>query len=239
MVALRIGGVVPFTTVDFPGKHAAVVFCKGCDWRCPYCHNAHLNDASPVLGWEDVDALLKRRRGLLEAVVFSGGEPLLQRALPEALAQVRELGFEAGLHTGGSHPEAFRKALPWLDWVGFDFKAPFEKYETITKKPGSGTAAFDSLRLLAGSGVPFEVRTTVHPSLLPLSDLSRMAEQLVELGASQWVLQAFRPMGCRTAELLDTGEDAVRLHDMATSLDQRGFPLEVLLRSSAKLEQAV
>ena len=87
---LRVGGITPLTTIDFPGKLAAVVFCQGCPWRCGYCHNPGLLDATQPgpLDWDDVLALLRQRHGLLDGVVFSGGEPLAQSGLPDALARV-------------------------------------------------------------------------------------------------------------------------------------------------------
>lgn len=111
---LEIGGLTPLTTIDFPGRLAAVVFCQGCPWRCGYCQNAHLipPSAEKRVPWADVLAFLERRRGLLEGVVFSGGEPTLQAGLPEALRQVRDLGFATGLHTAGPSPSPPRSPGP-------------------------------------------------------------------------------------------------------------------------------
>jgi hypothetical protein len=88
---LRIGGLTPLTSLDYPGELAAVVYCRGCPWRCPYCHNADLQDAAgpAALGWRDIVTFLEGRRGLLDAVVLSGGEPTAQQALPAALAEIR------------------------------------------------------------------------------------------------------------------------------------------------------
>ena len=124
---LLIGGLLPFTTIDYPGCLAAVLFCQGCPWRCRYCHNRHLlpQKGGSALPWQDVLALLERRQGLLDALVFSGGEATLQAALPEAMRRVRAMGFKVGLHTAGPYPERLRECLPLLDWVGMDLKAPF------------------------------------------------------------------------------------------------------------------
>ena len=91
---LRLGGLTPLTTIDFPGRLAAVLYCQGCPWRCTYCHNTELLDAAtpPALPWPDALAFLHRRRGLLDGVVFSGGEPTLQAALVDALATDYEIG---------------------------------------------------------------------------------------------------------------------------------------------------
>ena len=84
---LRIGGITPLTTIDFPGRLAAVLYCQGCPWRCSYCHNPELLDATTPaeMDWPQVLAFLRKRQGLLDGVVFSGGEPTLQAGLPQAL----------------------------------------------------------------------------------------------------------------------------------------------------------
>ncbi len=188
---LRVGGITPLTTIDFPGKLAAVVFCQGCPWRCGYCHNPGLLDATQpgALDWGDVLALLRQRHGLLDGVVFSGGEPLAQSGLPDALAQVRALGYATALHTAGMYPERLAAALPLLDWVGLDIKAPLHRYDAITGVPGSGVKAWDALRRLLGSGVAYECRTTWHPGLYPVEELQALGEALRQLGLRHWVLQ--------------------------------------------------
>ena len=147
-------------------------------------------------------SLLKKRRGLLDGVVFSGGEPTLQRALPQAVAAVRALGFRVGLHTAGPYPERLARLVPAIDWIGFDVKAPFADYERITGVPGSGMRARESLVAIINSGVAFETRTTVHPLLLSDADLARLDADLAALGLGPSRRQPFRPTGCHDAELL-------------------------------------
>lgn len=193
--ALVVGGVTPFTTIDFPGRLAAVVFCQGCPWRCGYCHNPQLH--APQGGersWGDVLGWLETRRGLLDGVVFSGGEPLLQRSLGTALEAVRAFGFATGLHTAGIYPERLAAVLPMLDWVGFDVKGPFEDYRRITGAPG-GEAALAALDALLKAGTVHEIRCTVDTELLDADALARMARQLAALGISKLVLQACRRAG--------------------------------------------
>lgn len=200
---MRVGGLEPYSSCDYPDALAAVVFLQGCSWRCPYCHNA---DLRPISGghlspWEDVVAFLKKRVGLLDAVVFSGGEPLLQGDLPTAMEQVREMGFRVGLHTGGGTPERFEVVLPLVDWVGFDIKAPFAEYETITGAPGSGAKVRESLHMLLASEVAHELRTTVHPKLLDDAGLARLNADLAAMGAGPTKVQPFRPQGCSDPSL--------------------------------------
>lgn len=194
---LRIGGLTPLTSIDFPGRLAAVLFCQGCPWRCGYCHNPELLDAiaPTALSWTQVHAFLNRRRGLLDGVVFSGGEPTLQAALPAALAQVRALGFEAALHTGGMYPQRLAALLPHLDWVGLDIKGPLHRHDAITGAPGGGPRARQSLRHLLASGVAYECRTTWHPGLFDADELLALADELAALGVTRWALQECRTSG--------------------------------------------
>jgi pyruvate formate lyase activating enzyme len=204
MTGLRVGGLAPFSTVDLPGRTAAVVFCLGCPWRCRYCHNAHLRGerAEPPLDWGGILRWLEPRQGFLEAVVFSGGEPLVQPALPQAVAEVKAMGFAVGLHTGGSSPDTLRRLLPLIDWIGLDIKAPRAAYDRITGVAGSGRAAWEALGFALGSSVPYEIRTTCHPDLLTESDLGTLARELAGAGAMNWVLQPFRPQGCQDQALV-------------------------------------
>jgi len=201
---LQVGGFVPFTTVDYPGRLAAVVFCQGCTWRCRYCHNPHLQAfCAGDLTWENIFSGLAERRKFLEAVVFSGGEPTAQAALAGAIRAVRGMGYLVGLHTAGLFPTRLAEVLPLVDWVGLDIKAPFDgRYDRITGREHSFEAPAESLRLLLASGVPYELRTTVHPDLLAPEDLEDIADGLRARGAKPTVIQAFRPHGCLDRGLL-------------------------------------
>lgn len=196
--SLRVGGLSPHSSCDWPGQLVATVFAQGCPWACAYCHNPHLLPArgSEEIAWEEVLAFLRTRQGLLDAVVFTGGEPTLQDALLGAVADVRELGFEVGLHTGGQFPDRLEAVLPLVDWVGFDMKAPWDAYDRITGVSGSGAAARRSLALIVASGVVFEARTTVHPALLTADDLLTIENELLDAGVRHYVVQGFRPHGC-------------------------------------------
>lgn len=204
MSALTIGGLTPLTTTDYPEQLAAVVFCQGCPWNCRYCHNGHLIPRRSEQGipWFEVRQFLERRRGLLDAVVFSGGEPTLQAGLADAMGEARSLGFKIGLHTAGPRPDRLAAVLPLVDWVGMDIKAPFERYDRITQTRGSGERARESAALLLGSGVDCEFRTTVHPALTSPDDLLALAQTLRAMGVSRYTLQEFRSTGCADPELL-------------------------------------
>jgi pyruvate formate lyase activating enzyme len=200
---LRVGGLTPLSTTDWPGMLAAVVFCQGCPWRCGYCHNPDLIPArgKHEIPWQDVMALLRRRQGLLDGVVFSGGEPTLQRDLVEAMREVRALGFKIGLHSGGAYPDKLAAVLPLVDWVGLDIKAPFADYARITAAAGSGERARESLEQVLAAGVEHEIRTTVHPALLADAEVVDIAHGLSARGVKRYVVQAFRRQGCRDESL--------------------------------------
>jgi pyruvate formate lyase activating enzyme len=205
---LRVGGLTPLTTIDYPGELAAVVFCQGCPWRCTYCQNDHLwsPHGDNELPWAEVLDFLKRRRSLLDAVVFSGGEPTLQSALPAAIREVRDLGFKVGLHTAGPYPQRLARVLPLVDWVGLDIKAPLDDYPALTGLPGSGEHAWRSLRLLLASGIAHEVRVTVDEHHLPVDRLDELLGWLSAMGTRHIALQACRDIDgrlCTSRELLD------------------------------------
>lgn len=207
---IEIAGLTSFTTIDYPGKLSTVLFSQGCPWRCGYCHNPHLQlFRKGEITWEKVLAFLESRKGLLDAVVFSGGEPSLQPKIADAMQSVRKMGFLIGLHTAGILPSALKLALPHCDWVGMDIKAPFEDYERITGKAGSGEKARACARLVIESGVDYEFRTTVHPQLLSPLDIDRLTEQIAEMGAKKFSLQKFRSDGCQNAELKSSSFDIV------------------------------
>ncbi len=193
---LEVGGLQPFSTTDWPGRLAAVVFVQGCPWRCSYCHNPALQprarDDAAEWDWMEVRRFLEHRRGLLDGVVFSGGEPTLDPYLPQAIDEARALGFGIGLHTAGIYAKWLAELLPRLDWIGLDLKASAAGYDELTGARGSALAAQRALELVAGSGVPCEVRTTYSAELQRPDDLLDMARQLREAGIARWVLQRRR-----------------------------------------------
>jgi len=200
---LKVGGITPFSATDYPGKLAAVVFVQGCPWRCGYCHNPHLQQrtgSSPV-PWSTVLALLKRRVGLVDAVVFSGGEPTIDPGLADAMRSVRALGFRVGLHSAGMYPRRLAEVLPLVDWVGLDVKSSWQGYDAITGIFDSARQARVSAQLVLASGIAHEFRTTVHPALHTEADILLLAQALQAMGVRHYVLQVFRAIGCGDVRL--------------------------------------
>ncbi len=224
---LNVGGLTPLSSADWPGMLAAVVFCRGCAWNCPYCHNAGLRPFTPGPNaenrdWRDVLAWLETRRGLLDAVVFSGGEPLLQPALAGAMADARGLEFAIGLHTSAMRPEVLADVLPLCGWVGLDLKAPRAAYDRVTGVAGSADAAWRGVDMLRRARVDFELRTTWHPDVLSRDELLLLADEIggafADGGApATWAVQAFQPDGCADAALAAHGRAHVPT-DLAEAL---------------------
>ena len=197
MSEIKVGGVEKFSAVDFPEKLTAVVFMQGCPWKCPFCHNASIRDLNKEndFSWDLWMNFLRSRVGKLDAVTFSGGEPLMQDCLFDAVSEVKSLGFAIGLHTGGYRPQHLQKVLPLVDWVGLDIKAPFqeEKYQKIIGVNHLKNVE-QSLDLLLQSGVDFECRTTCDPRFLTSADLLEIAQFLKSRGVKKYYLQKYRPI---------------------------------------------
>ena len=195
---INIGDIEKFSIVDFPSKMAVVVFMQGCPWRCPFCYNQTLQNPH-IEGnaeWDKLIHLLEHRKGIIDAVVFSGGEPLMQDNLPQAMDAVREMGFEVGLHTGGYKPEALEKVLPKIVWAGFDIKAPLEheRYKKATGGAADVEKVRQSLQMLIKSGIHYECRTTCDPRILDIADIYTIADALSEAGVKEYYLQKYRPI---------------------------------------------
>lgn len=223
---LQIAGLTPMSSVDWPGKFVATVFAQGCPWACPYCHNQAIIDPKipGVVSWERVEELLGRRRGLLDGVVFSGGEATRQLAVLPAMSRVRELGFEVGLHTAGPYPARLHEILRTglVDWVGIDIKAmPGPHYEAVAGRPNAGPKAWESLGEVLDSGVSYEVRLTVCPD--GPRDGYEVASCVKDLGATHFALQQARALG--TAQGFNAGDAAwdLEVQSLADDIEKLGF----------------
>lgn len=181
MPELGVGRLLPLTTDDYPQQRACVLYCQGC-LCCESPDPAEpLRVACPgELGWREIEAFLRRRQGRLDAVVFSGDEPTLQRDLASAMQRVRELGFKVGLHSGGTYLNRFRHTLHRVDWVGFEVGSGAARQTGMWD--ACGWVHWASLESLIDSGIEHEVRLNWHPQLLSLDVLETVAERLRALG---------------------------------------------------------
>lgn len=192
--ALPIAGLSRLSSCDWPGRLVATVFVQGCPWRCGYCHNQDLIDPRTpgAIRWSAVTHHLDRRRGLLDGVVFSGGEPTRAPQLAAAMAEVRERGYLVGLHTSGAYPHRLPELLGLVNWVGLDIKGLPQQYLAITERRQAAQQAFDSLDRVLNSGVDYEVRITVDPRYHDAATVTELLVQLQQRGASTVVLQPVR-----------------------------------------------
>ncbi len=191
---VKVGGVIPFTTIDFPNHISCVLFLQGCPWDCIYCHNRHLIDmkAEGDVSWDEVKEFLKTRVNLLEGIVFSGGEPLAQKGLKQAIEEIKEMGFFVALHTNGYHPDALENVIPLISWIGLDVKAPFDNYSEKICANANGENVGKSLKIISQSGLPFEVRTTLDPRVVSKDDVLAIAKTLASYNVKDYALQQYR-----------------------------------------------
>ncbi len=209
---LLVGGLTRMTTIDFPDCLSAVVFVKGCPWKCVYCQNEdlqtrELKEGDGYVSWAYIDRFLERRKGLIDGVVFSGGEPCVDPALLDAVKRVKEKGYKVGLHTGGIYPRRLRALIPFLDWVGLDIKAPLTDeaaYEKVVRRKGAAAKVRASLKMLLEAGVSLEARTTVHPEYHTEEQIIQLARELSDEGVQTYALQIYRqPRGIPEEDLLE------------------------------------
>jgi pyruvate formate lyase activating enzyme len=210
---------------------ACIVFVGNCNFRCSYCHNPCLvfdPESQPLIREDNIYRFLEKRRGRLDGIVISGGEPSLRPRLPEFAARVKSLGFLVKIDTNGSNPGLVRemRGRGCVDALGIDYKAPSFKYNQIA---GSNLSDIwertrSLIQFAAENGIHTDVRTTVHKDMLSQEDLAVMRKELSEMGQEDWTLQQFNP-----AEILDdklkeapTYSDK-ELMDIARSLGPRTY----------------
>ena len=201
---MKIHGLNKLTLLDYPGHMACLIFTGACNYRCPFCHNASLvldPNSQPAISEEEIFAFLQSRKGILEGICISGGEPTLQADLPEFIRKVRGMGFHIKLDTNGSRPGILKGLLDegLVDYVSMDIKNAPGKYLTTIGIPFDSQASTDNLitdsvrqsaELLMQSGIPYEFRTTVVKELHSEDDLLTIGRWLN--GARAYYLQSFR-----------------------------------------------
>jgi len=204
---MKLAGFQGTTLIDYPGRVATTLFAVGCNYRCPFCHNAELVlpdqvDGLDLLDPEDVIRQLARRSGFLDAVVLTGGEPTLQPDLVVYIGRIRDLDLLVKLDTNGSDPSTLRALLDLgvLDYVAVDIKGPPERYAEFGGPAADPNAVAETISLLRRSDIDYELRTTVAPGLAA-ADIEEIASWIAP--AKRYVLQAFRVPGDEGKRLLD------------------------------------
>lgn len=193
---MKIGGLQKFSMIDYPDKVSCIIFTQGCNFRCPYCHNPELVDPEKfgeIFDEEMFFDFLKERIGKLDAVVITGGEPTLQYNLIEFIKKIRDLGFLIKLDTNGTNPEMLKEIIDQklVNYIAMDIKAPFAKYEDITKMSTNLEKIKQSVEMIKNSGIDYEFRTTIVKSLLSPEDIIQIGRDIN--GAKRYYLQKFIP----------------------------------------------
>jgi len=193
---MTISGLQKMTLLDYPGKVACTVFLRGCNYRCPFCHNAELLEgmAEPLMTVEEFLAFLKKRAGLLDGVCVSGGEPTLSAGLRDLLAAIKELGFMVKLDTNGSRPKVLKALVEegLVDYVAMDIKNSPGRYAETVGLPKVDLAAIEeSAAFLTSGAVDSEFRTTVVAPFHDEASIAEMGRWLYELAGNRPVKKLF------------------------------------------------
>ena len=192
---MKIFGIQKLTLIDYPGKTAATVFISGCDFFCPYCHNAEsLNEQNPVsIEKQEVLDFLNTRKKLLDGVCISGGEPLNQSGIEELLKEIKSIGYEIKLDTNGNNPKLLKQLAEnkLIDYIAMDIKNSLQNYaKTIGIENFNTTNVQKSAQYLQNGTTPYEFRTTIIHELHTPEDIHQIGKWLS--GANKYYLQKFK-----------------------------------------------
>lgn len=195
---MKIGGLQKLSLIDFPDKVSSVIFTQGCNFRCPFCHNPELvlpEQFGPVLDEKEVFAFLEKRKGKIEGVVVTGGEPTIHTDILFFLMRLKDMGFAVKLDTNGSRPMVLEQVIrsKLVDFIAMDIKAPLERYHELAGVPVDGELISESIYRIISSGIAHEFRTTVVPLFLTNEDIGLMAD--MTNGAQAYRLQDFINQG--------------------------------------------
>ena len=212
---MRIGGIQKVSLIDYPGQISAVVFTQGCNFRCPYCHNPELvmpGLYGDILKETDVLSFLERRRGKLDAVTLTGGEPTLQQDLPDFVRTIREMDYLVKLDTNGSFPEVLKSLIAGGDlaYVAMDVKAPLNRYADVTRAKVDPVKIRESIDVIMTSGIDYEFRTTAVPSLITRKDLVTIVREIGQ--ARRYIVQRF--ISLKTLDGDTAGQETFTLNEM-------------------------
>ncbi len=217
---MKIFGLMKLTLLDYPGHTACTVFTGGCNFRCPFCHNAPLVTApiaTQEIEEEDFFSFLNKRKGILDGVCITGGEPLLQPDIAEFIRKIRAEGFQIKLDTNGSFPEKLvalsKEGL--LDYVAMDIKNTAEKYSLTAGAEVDIAAVSESIDFLLSGRIPYEFRTTIVDPLHTVEDIEKIARRI--RGATGYFLQNFVDSGNLIGEGMraHAPESMIRMRDCA------------------------
>ena len=191
---MKIVGFQKLTLVDYPGKMACIIFTEGCNYRCPYCHNSLLvyEKSDYEISEDEIFNYLDKRKGIIEGIVISGGEPTIQKDLIEFLKKLRNYPISIKLDTNGSNPDILEKILDnnLVDYVAMDIKNSIKKYPITTAiKNINVDNVLKSIKLLIHSNIDYEFRTTIVKELHDIDDIKEIRKLI---GKSKYYIQNFK-----------------------------------------------
>jgi pyruvate formate lyase activating enzyme len=189
---MRIGGLEKSTLIDYPGKVACILYTIGCNFRCPYCHNPELVDeTASEIPLSTIWNFLEDRKGLLDGVVITGGEPTIHEDLPDVIKKIKEMGFQVKLDSNGTRPAMLKRLIKekLVDYIAMDIKAPLEVYTYTVGRPVLPETLRQSIEIIKNSGMDYEFRTTVVKKLLSFEDIEQIGKEI--RGAKTYYLQKF------------------------------------------------
>lgn len=215
---MLIKGLQKTTLLDFPGKVACTVFTGGCNFRCPFCHNASLVtrlDDSDTLSWDEVFAYIKKRKGILDGVCITGGEPLLQPDLEDVCRLIHQEGLSVKLDTNGAYPDRLQTILQenMVDYIAMDIKNSKEEYARTCGLALFPAGVESSVEIIRQSGIPYEFRTTVVREFHSEQSMRDLAQWIA--GAERYFLQSFTDSG----DLIGNGLSSYGDQEMQRLLD--------------------
>ena len=197
--SMVIHGIQKLTLVDYPGHPAAILFTGDCNFRCPFCQNASLvlsSSSEPLIADEEIFSFLTKRKGMLEGVVVTGGEPTLQKDLIPYLGRLKDLGYLVKLDTNGYRPDVLEKAMEsgYVDYVAMDIKTSLDEYPVVAGIKNLDVSRIErSVELLKSGAVDYEFRTTVVEPLHHKENFEKIGELLK--GCRRYYLQSFVDSG--------------------------------------------
>jgi len=190
---MKLGGLQEISLLDYPGKISAIVWTVGCNFRCPFCYNTNMvNEESDILPIDHVLTFLDERKGKLDALSITGGEPLLHKDLDEFIKKVKKKGFLVKVDTNGSFPQRLQALLDdqLIDYVSMDVKAPLEKYDLLAGIHVDTNNMMKSVRLIMDNAPDYEFKTTMIPGLLEKKDVTEITS--IIKGAKRYYLQQWK-----------------------------------------------
>ena len=226
-----IGALQKTSLIDYPGEISAVIFTRGCNFRCPYCHNPELVDKkryTTALEINEVLTFLENRKGLLDGVVITGGEPTIHGDLPEFLLKIKQMGYLVKLDTNGTNPAMMRRVidLNLVDYIAMDYKAPLGKYAEVVRSEVNVHHIVDSMEVIKNSGIRYEFRTTIVKELLTADDVQTIRH---EIGSGEkYCIQEFNPTKTLDEDFLQCSTFSPQVLKNIRDGAQRHFKIELI-----------